>query len=148
MGVGGWGVAQGVRYVVGYITGNEPGTERLIKPVSASAGGLTITVESVKHTAHFTRVRLAARNNTRTALSLPLFGNSVLVGEDGSTLEADPFRSRWSVTMAPGSLQRGAVTFNGHHPSDAVTRASLSFAQIFGPGGGSITVRGIRLRPA
>jgi hypothetical protein len=133
--------------VVGYITGNEPGTERLIKPVSARAGGLTLTVESVEHTAHFTRVRLAARNNTRTALSLPLFGNSVFVGDDGSTLEADPFRSRWSVTMAPGSVQRGAVTFNGH-PSDAVTRASLSFAQIFGPGGGSITVRGIRLRPA
>jgi hypothetical protein len=147
MGLGGWGVTQGVRYVVGYITGNEPGTERLIKPVTASAGGLTLTVESVEHTAHFTRVRLAARNNTRAALSLPLFGNCVFVGDDGSTLETDPFRSRWSETMAPGSVQRGAVIFNGH-PSGSVTRASLNFAQIFGPGGGSITVRGIRLRPA
>jgi hypothetical protein len=146
MGVGGWGVTQGVRYAVGSITGNESGSERLIQPAAASADGLTLTVESVERTTHFTRVRLAARNRTATSLSLPLFGNCVFIGGDGTTLEADPFRSRWSETLAPGGVQRGAVTFNGHVP-DSVTRASLSFTQIFRLGGGSITVRDIRLRP-
>lgn len=148
LGVGGWGVTQGVRYGVGYISGNEPGTQRLIQPAAASVGGLTLTVESVEDTTHFTRVRLAARNKTEDAVSLPLFHNCIFVGNDGTTLEADPFRSRWADTLAPGSVQRGVVTFNSHAP-DSVTRASLSFTTIFGLGfgGRSISVRAIRLSP-
>jgi hypothetical protein len=147
LGVGGFGVAAGVRYAVGYITGNESGTDRLVKPATASANGLRLTVVSVTYTAHFTRVGLQADNETDNAVSLPLFGNCVLAGDDRTTLEADSFRSRWSTTLAPGIRQSGTITFKGHLP-DSVTRASLSFAQIFGPGGGSITVREIRLRPA
>lgn len=148
IGVGGFAVTEAVRYGVGYITGNEPGTDRLKRPATASADGLTLTVESVTYTDHFTRVGLAARNETETSLSLPLFGYCVLTGADGTTLEADPFRSRWSDTLAPGSLQRGTITFKGHLP-DSIRRASFSFTQIFGRlGGGSITVPDIRLRRA
>lgn len=150
IGVGGWAVTQGVRYAVGYVTGNEPGSERLLQPASASAGGLTLTVESVKHTAHFTRVGIAARNESQAPLTLPLFKNCLLVSEsDGTTLEAEPFKSRWSEQLAPGSLQRGTVTFGGHLP-DTAGRASFSFSTIFafGPGGPrSIKVSGIRLGP-
>lgn len=145
IGVGGLAVTAGIRYAVGYATGNEPGTSRLVRPATARAEGLALTVQSVTYTAHFTRIDLAARNQTATSVSLPLFDNCVLTGSEGTTLEADPFRSHWSETLAPGSLQRGVVIFNGHLPA-SVRHAALSFTQIFSPGGGSITVRDLKLR--
>ena len=95
---------------------------------------------------HFTRVGVAVRNQTGTAVSLPLYGYCVFAGSDGTTLQADPFRSRWSDTLAPGILQRGVIVFSGHLPAP-VLQAALSFTQIFGPGGGSITVRPLSLTP-
>jgi hypothetical protein len=148
LGAGGWGLTVGVRYAVGYITGNETGPDRLVRPASGSEAGLTLTVENVWHTRHFTRIRMAARNSGGTSVSLPLFGNCLFRGQDGTTLQADPFRSRWSDSIPPGALQRGTITFKGHIP-DSVRQASLSFAHIFGTFfGGAITVNDIRLRPA
>jgi hypothetical protein len=146
IGVGGLALTAGIRYAVGYATGNEPGTSQLVGPATATGGGLVLTVQSVTYTAHFTRIDVAARNQTAASVSLPLFDNCVLTGSEGTTLEADPFRSHWSETLAPGSLQSGVVIFSGHLPA-SIRQASLSFAQIFGPGGGSITVRGLQLRP-
>lgn len=146
IGVGGLVVTAGVRYAVGYFTGNEPGTSRLIEPATASSEGLTLTVESVTYTAHFTRVGVAARNQTETAVSLPLFGYCVFTGSDGTTLQADPFRSRWSETLAPGVLQRGVIVFSGHLPAP-VLHAALSFTEIFRLDGGSMTVRPLNLTP-
>lgn len=83
-------------------------------------------------------------------MSLPLSGFCSLVGDDRTTLEADSFKSQWSETLAPGSSQRGTITFNGHLP-DSVTGASLNFSTVFPQGfegPDSITVPGIRLRPA
>jgi hypothetical protein len=144
LGGGGWAVTEGVRLAVGYVTGNEPGTDRLVQPVDGTADGLTLTVENVWHTWHFTRVRVAAENDSATSLSLPLFGYCHFTGQDGTTIEADAFRSRWSTELPPGVRQRGTITFKGHIP-DTVRQASLSFS-IFGPGGGSIIVRDIKLR--
>jgi hypothetical protein len=145
IGVGGFAVAEGVRYGIGYVTGNEPGTDRLRRPASESANGVKVTVESVTYTKHFTRVGIAVRNESESSLSLPVFGYCIFSGSDGTTLQADAFRSRWSETLPPGGLQRGTVTFKGHLP-DSVRRAAFSFTQIFGPGGGSITVKDIRLK--
>lgn len=146
IGVGGLAVTAGIRYAVGYVTGNEPGTSRLVQPVAASTGNLTVTVESVTYTAHFTQVGVAARNQTGSTLSLPLYGYCVFIGSEGTTLQADPFRSHWSDTLPPGILQRGVIVFSGHLPAP-VLQAALSFTQIFGPSGGSITVRPIQLTP-
>jgi hypothetical protein len=151
IGVGGLAVTEGVRYAVGYIagyiTGNEQGTSRLVRPVSATGGGVALTVQSVTYTAHFIRVGVVARNQTRQSLDLPLFDNCVFTGSDGTTLQADPDRSQWSITLPPGVPQRGVIIFNGHlDPS--IRQASLSFAQIYGQlSGGSITVRNIELKP-
>jgi len=155
IGLGGWGVAMGARYAVGYVTGNESGTEQLKRPARGTADGLTLTVESVQRTAHFTRVKIAARSTT-DAFTFRLFLHGcVLRGADGSTIEADMFRSRWTEELSPRSLQRGTVTFKGHLPG-SVKRAELSFNDLFsfpaqfpspGPGPSSITVRDIRLRP-
>jgi hypothetical protein len=148
IGVGGWAVTQGVRYGVGYVTGNEPGTERLRMQASGAVDGLTITVESVEQTAHFTRVRLAARNTSPDMAILTVYGNTSLNGADGTSLQGDGFRSRWSETVVPGSLQRGTITFNGHLP-DSVRRATFSFVSIGGPfflrHQGALQVSGIRL---
>jgi hypothetical protein len=97
------------------------------------------------YTSHFTRVDLAVRKAGEDPVGLPLMGNCILVGNDGTVLRADGFRSRWSETVPPGSLQRGTVTFGGKLP-DGVTRAALSFSQVFVLGGGAITVPGITLR--
>jgi hypothetical protein len=70
----------------------------------------------------------------------------VFTGSDGTTLQADPFRSHWSNTLAPGIPQRGVIVFSGHLPPE-VLRAALSFTQIFSLGGGSITVRPLDLTP-
>lgn len=150
LGGGGWALAQGVRYGVGYVTGNEPGTEQLLRPVTGRAGDLALTVESVKRTAHFTRVRAVASDHAAISLTLPLFGNCVLVGSDGTTLEADSFKSRWSQSLSPGSRQTGTIVFGGHLPS-SVREAALRFSTIFWQGFGqpsSIAVTGIRLGPA
>lgn len=155
MGAGGWAVTKGVRYGVGYITGNEPGTERLRGQAQERISGLTLTVESVKQTAHFTRVRLLAHNTSdNLSIRLPLAA-SKLRGFDGTTLEAEHFKSQWSEELSPGSLQRGTITFGDHLP-DSVRQAELSFSFIFrvpvvpgffDRGPRSITVKPIKLLP-
>ena len=156
IGGGGWAVAKGVRYGVGYVTGNEPGKERLTRQAQATEDGLTLAVESVKDTAHFTRVSLSARN-TRDDLSMTLpIVFTAFRSVDGHTLQtAGPFKSQWTEELPPRSLQRGTITFKGHLP-DSAREAELSFAHIAsfpvgarfpGPGPGSITVRGIGLGP-
>lgn len=138
----------GVRYAVGYVSGAETGTSVLAKGASGKAGRMTAKVTGVEHTDHFTRVTVEVRNDAATSTSLPLFGNCTLTGSDGTTLQADSFRSDWATTFAPGVTQRGTITFPGHLPA-AVTSARLTFATVFtqGPGGGALAVKGIRLAP-
>ncbi|WP_344222096.1 FHA domain-containing protein [Kribbella sancticallisti] len=146
VGLGGFAVAAGVQYAAGYVTGKESGEDRLVRPITKSGSGLIATVEHVFHTAHFTRVELTVKNTTETSLSLPLFGFCTFTGSDGTTLEADTFRSQWSDTIPPGTLQRGTITFNGHLPAH-LTTASLNFSQVFGPSGKPLTIPGIKLNP-
>ncbi len=145
IGVGGLAVTEGIRYAVGYVTGNEPGTDHLVQPASASSRGLIVTVEGVTYTAHFTRVSVAAHNESQETLALPVFGYCVFTGSDGTTFGADPFRSHWSETLPPGALQRGVIVFKGHL-GPFIRLASFSFTQIFRISQGSITVRHIQLR--
>jgi hypothetical protein len=147
VGVVGVGLALGVRFAVGWFSGDESGEEVLVERVEGASGGVTAAVESVEHTSHFTRVEIVVTNNGAASVSLPLFGYCVLVGDDGTTLEPDSFKSDWSDTIPPGGRQRGTVVFPGHLP-DGVTSASLSFTTVFGPGGGdALTVSNIRLTP-
>lgn len=144
----GVGVALGVRFAVGYLTGDETGTQVLVQPATGGTTGLSATVDGVEYTDHFTRVSLVATNGGGTSVSLPLFGYCVLSGSDGTTLQADPFRSDWAESLPPGGRQRGVVVFPGHLP-DAVLEASLSFTTVFGPDGGdAMTVGPLLLSPA
>jgi hypothetical protein len=145
VGGAGIGIAAGAQYAVAWATGKEKGPDRLAAPVS-KGGSIAVTVQHVFHTRHFTRVELVARNNTDTSLTLPLFKNCTLTARDGTTLEADSFRSQWSETLPPGVTQRGTITFDGHLAPTRTT-ATLSFAIVFGrPGGGALTIPGLRIR--
>lgn len=144
----GGGLTFGVRYAVGLVTGDETGVSVLVAPAEGKGSGVSLTVQDVVYTPNFTRVTVLATNTSRPSVTLPVFGNCVFVGEDGTTLEADPFRSHWSESLPPGAKQLGTLVFPGRLPAGA-TRASLSFATVFvfGPGSGAATVKGIRLDP-
>lgn len=151
VGIGGTGyaVTAGVRYATGYVTGNESGVERLAAPVATEANGMILSVDSVEHTSHFTRVSAVVTNRTSNAVSLPVFHNASLVDQDGTTLEADAFRSDFTERVAPGGTRRGTLVFVGH-VTDAATTVELSFATVFQQGFDgprSLTLRSIGLRP-
>jgi hypothetical protein len=149
IGLGGFGATWGIRYAVGYLSGNEPGTDRLVQQVTNQSEGLALTVTKFEETRHFTRLTVTVENGVGNSLSLPLFGNCLAVGGDGSTLEADSFKSDWSESVAPGVRQTGTITFSGHLP-DGVRRARLVFSTVFEQGFDgpeSIQVPGLRLSP-
>lgn len=149
IGGGGLAVTWATRYAVGILTGSEPGVDRLVTPVSTTSKGLELAVDKFEDTPHYTRLTVTVRNNVGNPLSLPLLGNCVVVGDDGTTIEADSFRSHWSESVAPGSRQTGTIVFGSHLPS-GVAKASLAFATVFEQGFDgpkSIRVAGLRLHP-
>jgi hypothetical protein len=125
VGVGGFALTAGVEYGAGYLTGKESGEDRLIKPVAKTGSGLTVTVENVTYTSHFTRVEVAVSNGSDQSLSLPLEGNAAFTGADGNSLKADGFRSQWPDSVAVGGVERGTITFKGHLPA-GLTTATLT----------------------
>jgi hypothetical protein len=154
VGVGGTGAALGIRYGIGWLTGNEPqvGQERLAAtPGPSGKSGhvkVTVTVTSVVNTAHFTRVRLSVANQEKVSAMLNLFHNCVLTA-GGVTLAADPFKSKWTEEVPPESAQQGSVTFSGHLPDGQVTgQLSFNMVFVFGRSGpdDAIVIRPIRLR--
>ena len=148
VGLVGLGLTFGVRYAYGWFTGNEPGVERLAEPKSQTDKGLTLAVDSIEHTRHFTRVTAEATNHVGNPVTLNLFHNAVLQGGDGTTIDADPFRSSWVEELAPGAKQRGVIVFTGHLPDD-VRFARLSFSHVYESGfdgPDSIAVIGMRIR--
>ncbi|QCO97371.1 hypothetical protein FCN77_06115 [Arthrobacter sp. 24S4-2] len=149
LGGGGWLLAAGVSYAVGYFSGNEEGTQRLARQVATEAQGVTVTVLGIQSTAHFTRVEIHVRNGTSSSMSLPLFHNAILTGPDGTTFDADSFRSTWQPDIPPGGQRKGTINFESQLSESGGT-VSLSFVTVFmqgfdGPR--SITVPDIPLMP-
>ena len=149
LGGGGWLLAAGASYAVGYFSGNEEGTQRLARQVAIEAQGVTVTVLGIQSTAHFTRVEIHVRNGTSSSMSLPLFHNAILTGPDGTTFDADSFRSTWQPDIPPGGQRKGTINFENQLPESGGT-VSLSFVTVFmqgfdGPR--SITVPDIPLMP-
>jgi hypothetical protein len=134
IGGGGLAIAYGVATVTAFITGNQTGTERLVGgPVVVDTQGVSTTVRSVEHTQDFTRVEITVQNGLPNTITLPVFGNATLTAADGTTLGADPFRSSWNQTIAPGQPSSGVLVFGGHLPPGETT-AALSFATVFEQG--------------
>ncbi len=125
VGVGGFALTAGVEYVGGYLTGNESGEDRLIKPVAATGAGVTVTVQNVTYTSHFTRVDVTVKNAGKQAVKLPLGGSATFTGAEGNALHADAGRSQWPASIPAGGSKRGTITFKGRLP-DATTTAVLT----------------------
>ena len=125
VGVGGFALTAGAEYVGGYLTGNESGEARLIKPVAKTVDGLTVTVQNVTYTSHFTRVDILVKNTGEQAVKLPLNGNATFTGGEGNALRADASRSQWPGSIPAGGSEHGTITFTGHLP-DATTAAALT----------------------
>lgn len=147
LGGGAWLVTAGASYAVGYFSGNEAGVQRLSARVAQEAQGVNVEVQSVQSTAHFTRVEILVRNRTGVSISLPLFHNCALTTADGTTFDADPFRSKWGDEIAAEGQRKGTINFEGQLPQGA-TAVSLSFSTVYGASTNlprSITVRDIQL---
>ena len=149
---GGGGVARaaGPPPATAFITGNQTGPDRLVGgPVTVDTQGVTTTVHRVEHTQDFTRVEITVVNGLANTIALPVFGNATLASADGTTLGADPFRSGWNDTIAPGQTRSGVLVFPGHLGTGETT-ASLAFATVFEQGFDgptSIVVDGLVLAP-
>lgn len=141
-------LTSGVRYAAGWVTGDEPGVDRLTETVAVDAQGLSVSVTAFEETRHYTRVRVQMSNGVGNPVTLPLFGNVSLVGGDGTPLEIEHRRSDWTPSLNPGVRQNGVLLFGGHLP-DGVTRATLQFHTVFEQGfegPDSLTVPGLVLR--
>ena len=136
---------------MGWVTGNEHGPDRLVRATSATDAGLTVTVQRIEHTPHYTRVTLHVDNETSGPVSLSVAeSNCLLIGGDGTTRAASAFRSDWTETLDEGKSETGIVTFEGHLAGDVV-RAKLSFVHVYAATDVAIktfTLAGIPLRPA
>jgi hypothetical protein len=150
--VGGGALAVSVvtRYGMAWFTGNEHGPNRLVSPVTSQAAGLSLTVNRIEQTPHFTRVTVTIRNQSSAQVSLPIDdGNCELIAGDGTARQAQAFRSEWHESLTQGTVRTGVVVFGGHLPSDA-KRARIAFGQLFGSAETSresIVVANLRLLP-
>jgi hypothetical protein len=130
----GGGAAYGISYGISYATGNETVlADRLVAPVSGKAAGVTVTVEKVEVTAHYTKVNVTAVNQNRASATLPLFGNCQLIDDSGATLKpGTPTGGLDPISVPPnGTRVSEVITFDGK-PTPAETTLTLTFDTVFG----------------
>ncbi|MEU5264398.1 hypothetical protein [Amycolatopsis sp. NPDC021455] len=146
----GGGAAYGISYGISYATGNETVlADRLVAQATGKAAGVTVKVEKVEVTAHYTKVKITATNQNRASATLPLFGNCQLVDDNGATLKpGTPFGGLEPISVPPnGTPVSEVITFDGK-PSPAKTTLTLSFDTVFGTLSAerSLQVVGIKLK--
>jgi hypothetical protein len=142
-----------VSSVIGRITGNQTGVERLVQPgPSGRAGPLTVTVQGVEVTDDFVKVKVLATNGGEIPITIIMQeGTCQLIGEGGATLS--PYGGFTGLGGGDINVPENGVpvskviTFKGDPPGTDLT---LSFTALFamGPIPNSIQVRNIRLTPA
>lgn len=129
LGGGGWLVTAAVSNAVGYLSGNEDGVERLESQVVTEVQGVKVTVLGVQSTPHYTRVEIRVNNGTSSPIALHLFHNATLTAPNGTTFEADPFRSSWQPEIPPAGVRKGTINFESDLPQSAST-VSLNFVHV------------------
>jgi hypothetical protein len=133
------GAAYGISYGIGYVTGDERVVEdRLAAPASGRAGPLTISIESVGVTDHYTKVTLTAVNTSDTPLTIPLFGNCQLIDEFGTSLTPKmSIGTGEPISVPTGGIPiRRTIVFDGR-PAPGASTLTVSISTLFwqGPGG-------------
>ncbi len=133
LGLGGYAVTRAVQYVSGWVTGQEAGAQLLERPRSTTSKHVTLRVEGIEETAHFTRVTAVVSNGLDNEISLTAGHNSTLTSDDGTTLQADGLRGDWAEGFGPGDTHRGTIIFPGRLGPAAQT-ATLAFARVWEAG--------------
>ena len=144
----GGGIAYGVTYAFGLITGNEPSVPRLEEPVSGAAGALDVRIDEVGVGDHYTHVRLTATNGADFPVTIPLFDNCQLVEKGQTALEAKTGFTTSVIDVPPGDIPiTKEIIFSGT-PADGPTSLTLACSTLFWQGFGqpqSLQVKGIAL---
>ncbi|GAA3207072.1 hypothetical protein [Actinocorallia longicatena] len=133
------------------------GEERLLAPVSARSGTLTLTVTRVTTTRNTVRVGISAENRGTDSLRLPVQGSSRLVEiPSGRTSGGGVAGSDWPQEIPPRSTVSGILVFD-HVLDGAARELEVGFTSIFEgrtelsfgerPQTKSIIVRKVRIDP-
>jgi hypothetical protein len=117
---------------------NDPLKPVLAREASATSGDLTVKVTKAEANSKEIRLQVTAINNGGESMSLPLYKNCQLAVAGGATLEADPNRSQWAITVPAHGQITGTIIFRGS--VSGATSATMSFATVFRLSGGSIAV--------
>jgi hypothetical protein len=138
-------ISQRLRGLEAWITGNERGLDILADKMSDRAGALTLTVDQILLTPHFTRIVVTVSNNGFTPVELPGAGRWRLLTHGGTVLQGSAFRSLWPDVVPAHWSVAGIVTFD--RLPEGTGSISLGLGGVAGAGAGAPTLANIRLRP-
>lgn len=137
-------ISHRLRRLEAWITGNERGLDVLAGKRSDRAGALTLTVDQIVLTPHFTRIVVTVANDGYAPVSLPGAGRWRLLTHDGTVLQGSAFRSLWPDAVPAHWAVAGIVTFD-RLPA-ATGGISLGLDGVADAGAGELTLANIRLR--
>lgn len=137
-------ISQRLRGFEAWITGNERGKDILADRRSSRAGALTLSIDQILLTPHFTRIVVTVCNNGYAPVALPGAGRWKLLTHEGTVLQGSALRSLWPDAVAPHWPVAGIVTF-GRLP-EGTAGISLGLGGVADAGAGALTLANIPLR--
>jgi hypothetical protein len=139
-------VSQRLRSLESWITGNERGLDILADKRSGRAGALTLTVDQILLTPHFTRVVVTVSNDGFVPVELPGAGRWRLLAQDGSVLHGSALRSLWPDAVPAHWSVAGIVTFD--RLPEGTGGISLGLGGVADAGAGALTLTNIPVERA
>lgn len=137
-------ISQRLRGLEAWITGNERGMDILADTRSGRAGALTLTVDQILLTPHFTRVVVTVTNNGLAPVDLPGAGRWRLMTRDGTVLQGSALRSLWPDSVQAHWSVAGIMTFD--RLPEGTDGISLGLGGVADADYGSLTLPDIRIR--
>lgn len=134
-----------LRRLESWITGNERGLDILAGKESGRAGALTLTVDQILLTPHFTRIVVTVSNNGLAPVELPGAGRWRLLTHGGAVLHGSALRSLWPDAVPAHWSVAGIVTFD--RLPEGTSGISLGLGGVADADAGALTLANIRLRP-
>jgi hypothetical protein len=138
-------ISQRLRSLEAWITGNERGWDILADKASGRAGALTLTVDQVLLTPHFTRIVVTVANNGLAPVELPGAGRWRLFTHDGTVLQGSALRSLWPDSVPAHWSVAGIMTFD--RLPVGTDSIGLGLDGVADAGAGALTLANIRVRP-
>jgi len=137
-------ISQRLRGLEAWITGNERGLDILVDKKSGRAGALTLTVDQILLTPHFTRIVVTVSNNGFAPIELPGAGRWRLLTHHGTMRQGSALRSLWPDSVPAHWSIAGIVTFD--RLPEGTGGISLGLDGVADAGAGALTLANIPLR--